>query len=111
MDLLGRELLRGGSSPVNVQKNQAKLGNSRRSIPSLGGARLSPHAVAMMRRRVTFCPTPSNTSHAITPYATIYGKHPGLFDFDRQGDMQLNDAGVEEEVRKNRELYLLPSPD
>ncbi|CAK9035483.1 unnamed protein product [Durusdinium trenchii] len=43
---------------------------------------------------VVFCPTPMNTVHVITPYSKVYGKHPSLFNYDRKGEMQLNDKGV-----------------
>lgn len=43
---------------------------------------------------VEFCPTPMNTVHVITPYSKVYGKHPSLFNYDRKGEMQLNDKGV-----------------
>eukprot|EP00913_Durusdinium_trenchii_P001038 g955.t1 len=42
---------------------------------------------------VVFCPTPMNTVHVITPYSKVYGKHPSLFNYDRKGEMQLNDKG------------------
>mmetsp|Transcript_62001 Transcript_62001/g.199914 ORF Transcript_62001/g.199914 Transcript_62001/m.199914 type:complete len:256 (+) Transcript_62001:87-854(+) len=59
-----------------------------------------------MRRRVCFCPTPKNTQHVVTPYGQIYGQHPKFFDFDRKGQMQLNDAGIAEELRRQEQ----PSP-
>mmetsp|Transcript_32852 Transcript_32852/g.83145 ORF Transcript_32852/g.83145 Transcript_32852/m.83145 type:complete len:209 (-) Transcript_32852:279-905(-) len=62
-----------------------------------------------MRRRVYFCPTPLNSSHAVTPYATKYGQHPRLFDFNRRGEMQLNAAGIMEEMRIQERKELLES--
>lgn len=56
-----------------------------------------------MRRRVYFCPTPMNSHHAVTPYGLKYGKHPSFFDFNRRGEMQLNDAGVSDEIKKDEE--------
>lgn len=56
-----------------------------------------------MRRRVNFCPTPMNSSHAITPYGLKYGKHPSFFEFNRKGEMQLTDAGVSDEIRQAEE--------
>jgi len=111
----GEAVLSGQASYARWAQHQGngKTPTSRGTL-SLGkpGAALPPHAAAMIRRRVTFCPTPSNTTHNnFTPYGTIYGKHPGLFNFDRKGDMQLNDAGIAEEMNRKREMYLLPSPD
>lgn len=115
---LGAEFMLNGmaspGSPVRQQSQQSLTTPSSKSREvrySLGAHQLTPHAVAMCRRRVTFCPTPGNTYHAITPYSKIYGKHPGLFHFDRQGEMELSDAGVMEELRRNEDLYNMPSPD
>lgn len=56
-----------------------------------------------LRRRVYFCPTPKNSTHAVTPYGVKYGKHPSFFDFNRRGEMQLTDAGVSDEMKKDEE--------
>eukprot|EP00413_Alexandrium_margalefii_P038875 CAMPEP_0204593528 /NCGR_PEP_ID=MMETSP0661-20131031/51563_1 /ASSEMBLY_ACC=CAM_ASM_000606 /TAXON_ID=109239 /ORGANISM="Alexandrium margalefi, Strain AMGDE01CS-322" /LENGTH=223 /DNA_ID=CAMNT_0051603847 /DNA_START=35 /DNA_END=706 /DNA_ORIENTATION=- len=77
------------------------------SSPMLGGSQARPGlsrgsdaAAQAIRRRVCFCPTPKNSSHCVTPYAQVYGKHPRLFDFDRRGQMQLNDAGIADEMKQ-----------
>merc|ERR1719210_755469 len=54
-----------------------------------------------LRRRVCFCPTPMNSTHVITPYSTVYGKHPALFNFTRHGKMKLTSKGLLEEHRNN----------
>merc|ERR1719471_1060809 len=54
-----------------------------------------------LRRRVCFCPTPMNQTHVITPYSTVYGKHPALFNFTREGHMRLTSKGLLEEHRNN----------
>lgn len=97
------------NSPCGPKGQPASLSHSR-SAPS-PGPRLSQRATAMLRRRVTFCPTPSNTSHVVTPYAAVYGQHPKLFDFNRKGEMELSNAGIADEMRKSREMFSLPSPD
>lgn len=74
------------------------------SSPSLAA---SPVAAAMLRRRVVFCPTPQNSTHVITPYASVYGRHPRFFDFDRKGEMRLNDEGLFEEMRQQEKLILM----
>jgi len=60
-----------------------------------------------MRRRVYFCPTPLNSTHAVTPYATKYGQHPRLFDFNRRGEMQLNAEGIMDELRTKERKELM----
>lgn len=57
-------------------------------LPGSGGAQ------RLSTGHVEFCPTPMNTVHVITPYSKVYGKHPSLFNYDRKGEMQLNDKGV-----------------
>mmetsp|Transcript_114860 Transcript_114860/g.245215 ORF Transcript_114860/g.245215 Transcript_114860/m.245215 type:complete len:234 (-) Transcript_114860:133-834(-) len=46
---------------------------------------------------IAFCETPNNTVHPITPYSKVYGKHPRFFDYNRKGEMQLNDEGIAEQ--------------
>ena len=56
-------------------------------------------------RRVNFgAGSPINTFHEVTtPYSKVYGQHPSLFDFGRDGEMKLTDAGVAEELRKEED--------
>merc|ERR1712224_219710 len=90
---LGRPSTVGGrssvisQSPLATSPSNNQLSASMPALGSRGGpktpkvGKLTPHAEAMVRRRVTFCPTPKNTAHPITPYGSIYGKHPKLFNF------------------------------
>ncbi|CAJ1348147.1 unnamed protein product [Effrenium voratum] len=57
-------------------------------------AKEAPDAEGPPKSHVDFCPTPMNTVHCITPYSKVYGQHPRLFNYNRKGEMQLNDAGV-----------------
>jgi len=67
---------------------------------SLTPSRTASALTNMMRRRVMFCPTPKNSLHEVTPYSKVYGQHPSFFEFDRHGEMQLNDKGIAEEMRR-----------
>eukprot|EP00928_Gymnodinium_smaydae_P065752 TRINITY_DN48848_c0_g1_i1.p1 TRINITY_DN48848_c0_g1~~TRINITY_DN48848_c0_g1_i1.p1 ORF type:complete len:227 (-),score=20.34 TRINITY_DN48848_c0_g1_i1:70-750(-) len=60
-----------------------------------------------LRKRVVFCATPQNSHHCITPYSKIYGQHPAFFEFDRKGEMRLNDRGIMEEMRQQEHLSRL----
>jgi len=48
-----------------------------------------------------------NTTHCVTPYGTKYGQHPKFFNFDRNGEMRLTDAGVAEEMRSQERRALM----
>eukprot|EP00929_Paragymnodinium_shiwhaense_P036075 TRINITY_DN19385_c0_g1_i1.p2 TRINITY_DN19385_c0_g1~~TRINITY_DN19385_c0_g1_i1.p2 ORF type:complete len:209 (+),score=33.83 TRINITY_DN19385_c0_g1_i1:105-731(+) len=93
----------GSSGKAAMEKLVGTAGSRRNSFAS----QPSPHAATMLRRRVVFCPTPMNSTHAITPYANVYGKHPRYFDFDRKGEMRLNDAGLYEEMRQREQLMVM----
>lgn len=47
---------------------------------------------AVLKSRVSF--------RFVTPYAETYGMHPKFFEYNRKGEMQLNDAGIAEEMRQ-----------
>lgn len=50
----------------------------------------SPSAYVQGNRvtRVTFAPSPMNTTADVTPYSRVYGVDPDLFEFDKYGKMQ-----------------------
>mmetsp|Transcript_180565 Transcript_180565/g.572895 ORF Transcript_180565/g.572895 Transcript_180565/m.572895 type:complete len:116 (-) Transcript_180565:179-526(-) len=93
------------SRPPAIGKTSPRPGGGSRSKSAAAQSAMKKeepagHAMQAMRRRVNFCPTPMNTSYAVTPYAVKYGKHPKCFDFNRKGEMQLNDRGVMEEMEE-----------
>lgn len=68
----------------------------------------APHVLMTpVRPRVTFAPSPHNTSTDVTPYARVYGVHPAFFDFDQNGAMQPTQAGACEMQRGA--LHLTPT--
>merc|ERR1712151_1274642 len=107
------QLMRSTSSTVSQPKLTSTLSGSQpfsiaRSTSgrsgNLSGTLQKPQkecaSTQALRRRVFFCPTPSNTAHCITPYAKVYGQHPNLFEFNRKGEMQLTDAGIVAEMQQ-----------
>jgi len=60
------------------------------------GRGASPVMRTPARPRVSFAPSPCNTSADVTPYARVYGVHPAFFDFDQNGSMQPTPAGMYE---------------
>jgi len=97
-------LMRQLSRPPAIGKTSPRPGAGSRSKSAAAQSAMKKepagHAMQAMRRRVHFCPTPLNTSYVVTPYAVKYGKHPKCFDFNRKGEMQLNDMGVMEEMEE-----------
>lgn len=55
------------------------------------------------RRRVGFSPSFLNSTHYVTPYASLYGVHPSFFNFGHSGEMRLTESGIAEDMRRHEE--------
>jgi len=109
----GDKLLRSQSLPSLADKfltDEKGFASRRRSSSGSSNGRgyLPPspktpvaaqHAAADAgRRQVTFCPSPLNSCHEVMAYSRVYGQHPNHFNFSRNGEMALTDAGVVAEL-------------
>lgn len=74
-------------------------------LGAAGSAVVKPPAL-LPRSVVQFVPTPNNSFRVITPYSKVYGQHPDFFEFNRKGQMELNDLGIANELRQEIEAGL-----